>query len=76
MDLNQLYFDHQVLQMRADHAPARHVQREHRFGAAVIAGRIGRRQRTLGATAARSWEVLAVNDTCLAARWHGEGQTA
>lgn len=69
MDLNQLYFDHQVLQMKADRAPARYLRREHRFGAAVIASRIGRGQRILGAAAARSWEALAFNDTCLAARW-------
>jgi hypothetical protein len=59
MDLNQLYFDHQVLAMRADTAPTPRARQERRFDAALVAARIGCKQRAIGAPAARSWEALA-----------------
>lgn len=60
MDLNQLYFDHQLLlikALRSDSAGARH---EHEVGASHVAGRIGCMQRSLGAAAAPVWETLAI----------------
>ena len=59
MDLNQLYFDHQLLLMRAGRAASRKAQHEHEVCASHIAGRIGCMQRTLGASAAPTWEALA-----------------
>ena len=59
MDLNQLYFDHQIAVMRADRAPSRQFRRDHRFDASLIAGRIGCMQRALRAGAAPAWEALA-----------------
>lgn len=59
MDLNQLYFDHQLLQMQADRTrrPDRRIL--HLRGAALIAGRIGCMQRASGAGAADGWSALA-----------------
>lgn len=60
MDLNQLYFDHQILMMKADGAP-HHASRDlHEMRASQIAGRIGCMQRALGASAAPVWEGLAI----------------
>ena len=59
MDLNQLYFDHQVLLMRADGALSGPARQERRFDASLLARRIGNRQRVLGAPAAAAWEMLA-----------------
>jgi hypothetical protein len=56
VDLNQLYFDHQVTLMRAHGAPSDDLQRGHWQDASLIAGRIGCMQRANGATAAPSWE--------------------
>ena len=53
MDLNELYFDHQVAVMRADGARSREYRHDHRFDASLIAGRIGCMQRALGAGAER-----------------------
>lgn len=58
MDLNQLYFDHQVLLIRADNASTRRTQHESLLDAGLIAARIGCRQHALGASAARSWDAL------------------
>ncbi len=60
MDLNQLYFDHQILQMRADSTsrPLERVQNQR--GASVLAGRIARRQHELGAAASAAWTALAI----------------
>lgn len=57
MDLNQLYFDHQVLTMKA--AASSDARCGHRAGASRLAGRIGGIQRALGAGAAPAWEGLA-----------------
>ena len=55
MDLNQLYFDHQILLIRAEGAETMHARRDHQAEAAQVAGRIGQRQTTLGAAAACAW---------------------
>ena len=62
VDLNQLYFDHQIAVMRADGAMSREFRRDRQLDASLIAGRIGCMQRSLGAGAARGWETLAVPD--------------
>lgn len=64
MDLNQLYFDHQLLLIRAERAASGGA----RDGYKVSASQIGRMQRALGAAAAPIWEALtAVDGTSLAA---------
>lgn len=55
MDLNRLYFDHQIELIRADGAGTAEGRRDHEFAAAQIAGRIGLRQARLGAAAACAW---------------------
>lgn len=59
MDLNQLYFDHQLLMIRAERTASCVSRRECEADASQVAGRIGRIQRKLGAGAAPSWEELA-----------------
>jgi len=59
VDLNQLYFDHQLLLMKADRAPSAMLRRGHEIAAWQVAGRIGQAQRTLGAPGASAWEALA-----------------
>ncbi|MDE2596976.1 MAG: hypothetical protein KGL44_08870 [Sphingomonadales bacterium] len=57
MDLNKLYFHHQLAVMRAD-ASIGHGERAHHEGFAdVIADRIGGYQRKLGAAASVAWTV-------------------
>ena len=55
MDLNQLYFDHQIQLIRADGAATDDARRGHELAAARIADRIGQRQVRLGAAAACAW---------------------
>lgn len=55
MNLNQLYFDHQLSLIRADAADGAGPEGGHRREAARIAGRIGERQSALGAPAADDW---------------------
>lgn len=55
MDLNQLYFDHQISLIRADAADTPRLAHGHQREAASIAGRIGGRQDALGAGAAGGW---------------------
>jgi hypothetical protein len=62
MDLNELYFEHQLAVMRADGAWSHEFRRDRRFDASVIAGRIGCMQRALRAGAAPAWEALAARD--------------
>ena len=62
MDLNKLYFDHQIALMRAGSACSDKLRRDRQFEASLIAGRIGCMQRSLGAGAAPSWETLAAPD--------------
>ena len=61
MDLTQLYFDHQLLQMKARRALSHDVRRAHESGASLIAGRIGCMQRALGAAGAPGWEAMATS---------------
>ncbi|WP_039096958.1 hypothetical protein [Croceibacterium mercuriale] len=59
MDLNQLYFDHQLMLIRADRAPSCASRNASRIDASLLAARIGTMQRGLKAAAALSWEGLA-----------------
>jgi len=59
LDLNQPYFDHQLLLISAGRASSRNARHECEVGASRVAGRIGCMQRALGAGAAPSWEALA-----------------
>jgi len=59
VDLNQLYFEHQVLLMRADRSDLPGERIGHERGAALIAGRIGCIQRASGAGAAKAWRTTA-----------------
>lgn len=59
MDLNKLYFDHQLLLMKVQRAPSWHSRTQHFVSASHVAARIGRVQRTLGAKAAGAWEVAS-----------------
>jgi len=59
MDLNQLYFDHQIAVMRTRTALSCERRGDRQFDASLIAGRIGCMQRALGAPAAPGWEALA-----------------
>lgn len=69
VDLNALYFDHQLLLIKARRAASFGTRHEYEARASHIAGRIGRLQRRLGAAAALAWERLsATNDRALAAR--------
>ena len=55
MDLNQLYFDHQIQLIRAHGAATVEGRRGHERAAAQLADRIGQRQVRLGAAAACAW---------------------
>jgi len=59
VDLNQLYFDHQILLIRAARATSSDDRRDHAISASRIARIIGKTQRALGAAAAPVWEALA-----------------
>ena len=59
LDLNRLYFDHQLLLIRAQEAATPALRRDHESDAARIAGRIAHRQGLLGASAARAWRPSA-----------------
>lgn len=63
VDLNQLYFDHQLLVMQAAREACPERQYLHRQGAALIAGRIGCMQGAMGAGAARAWARAAAADS-------------
>jgi hypothetical protein len=56
MDLNQLYFDHQISLMRIDGARSDADRQDHRRAAAAIAERIRGKLRATGAAALREWE--------------------
>lgn len=62
MDLNQLYFDHQILLMKAGRAVSAQLRHEHEVSASHIAGRIGCMQRSMGAASAPAWDALATID--------------
>ena len=59
MDLNKLYYDHQVLLMKVCQAPTWHRRSQHIARASHLAGCIGRVQRGLGAAAAGAWEAAS-----------------
>lgn len=59
MDLNQLYFGHQMLLMKAQAAPTWQRRCQHAVSASHVAVRIGRAQRELGAGGATGWEAAA-----------------
>jgi len=59
MDLNRLYFDHQMQLIEAERAPSERLQRMHTVAASAVAERIARVQRGLGAAAAPAWEALS-----------------
>jgi hypothetical protein len=62
VDLNKLYFDHQIALMQAGSAGSGKLRRDRQFDASLLAGRIGCMQRSLGASAALGWESLAAPD--------------
>ena len=66
MDLNQLYFDHQLLLMRAARAPTDALRRNHELAAVNVARHVRTMQRTLGASAAGTWDALAAANDCSA----------
>ena len=78
MDLNQLYFDHQVLLMQATRARTHALRHCHEVAATHVAGRIGCMQRALGAGAASVWESLAapVTDSLASSGRHTQGYAA
>jgi hypothetical protein len=55
VDLNKLYFDHQIQLIRADGAANEEARAGYALAAAEIAGRIGQKQARLGAAAACAW---------------------
>jgi len=55
VDLNHLYFRHQILQMQAEHSASAAKRALHARHAAVVAERIGCVQRAIGAPAAGGW---------------------
>jgi len=66
VDLNQLYFDHQILLMKAYRAPSPSGRHGFEAAASCVAGRIGSLQGALGAAAAPAWRALAAIDRCRA----------
>jgi hypothetical protein len=59
VDLNQLYFAHQIALMKASQALGHGAHCEHAASASQIAGRIVSIQRELRAGAASGWDFLA-----------------
>ena len=59
MDLNELYFEHQMLLMKAQRSPSSTGRRQYEITASGVAGRIGGVQRLLGAAAAPEWQARA-----------------
>lgn len=58
MDLNKLYFDHQIATSRAEVAGSADCREAHREDAAELAIKIGKIQRSLGAAASAAWTAL------------------
>ena len=73
MDLNQLYFDHQILLMRAARSPVSADAVLRLREAAQIAGQIGGLQRARGADAEAYWTRPAANDHAAPAALCGAG---
>ena len=66
MDLNQLYFDHQAAEIRADGAISDGFRDRCLSDAARLAGEIADFQTSLGAAAALAWTAKASRDALLA----------
>jgi hypothetical protein len=62
MDLNDLYFRHQISVMRARSAPDDGARGGHQVRADELADKIGHWQRRAGAGAAAMWSSLARGD--------------
>ncbi len=62
MDLNELYFDHQISLMRADATDCGRLRLLHRNNALAIARRIACIQRASGAGAIRGWDATSQGD--------------
>lgn len=62
MDLNQLYFDHQLSAIRATRLPTAVLRHEAKQVSSAIAAQIECIQRASGALAAPGWERLANQD--------------
>lgn len=60
MDLNQLYFDHQVMLMKADGAGSGKEGRALAYDARALADRIASFQERMGAPAAATWKTRPV----------------
>jgi hypothetical protein len=59
VDFNRLYFDHQLLLMKAQQSDSSVRRQALQVKASDVAARITRSQRCLGAAAAPSWRRLA-----------------
>jgi len=59
VDFNQLYFDHQLLAMSAQHTQSSAQRHKLQIKASAIAECISRSQYRLGAAAAPRWRLLA-----------------
>lgn len=59
MDLNRLYFDHQISLMRAAASPCANRRRHHRAQASATARSIEGIHRASGASALGEWEAKA-----------------
>lgn len=62
MDINQLYFDHQISLMRASASGSPQLRLAHHANATGIAQRIERIHRDAGAGAATRWEARYRSD--------------
>jgi len=62
VDLNRLYFDHQLHLIQAQRAQSAESRQLYRQGASLLAGRIGCMQNALGADAAQGWARAASAD--------------
>lgn len=58
MDLNRLYFDHQLASSRAETADCDNSRETHSAEAAQLAEEIGKIQLSMGAAAAAAWTAL------------------
>jgi len=62
VDLNQLYFDHQISLMRADATSSARIRLIHGRNAATIARSIERIHRASGAAALHNWNARGSSD--------------
>lgn len=64
MDFNRLYFDHQLLLMRASRPGTDLARRTHEASARTLAADIAAFQRRLGAGSALAWAALSSPHEC------------